>query len=300
MAESVVIPSHPLFKDLTGQSFGRLTVTSFYGRGVNGYNWICLCECGRACTVHGGKLTSRRRKSCGSCPITQTSFPVHGNFHNITGHRFGRLVVISFADRKNKNRCIRWTCSCDCGNTIITMASHLISGHTNSCGCLAIERTLEAKITHGHTTYNTWSNEYVSWAGMIQRCENPNNNIYFRYGGRGITIDPFFKSFENFIAYMGPSNGLSIERINNDEGYFRGNVKWETAAAQARNRRSNVKIIFNDVNYVLRDAIRTSGKSLDVYYALLKTGLTPQEAFNLTPLKGKKGGDRKSIYRHKI
>lgn len=53
-------------KDLTGQRFGRLTVIGFAGFAKNrNAMWDCKCDCGRICTVKGGKLTSGSTKSCG-------------------------------------------------------------------------------------------------------------------------------------------------------------------------------------------------------------------------------------------
>ncbi len=63
---------------------------------------------------------------------------------------------------------------------------------------------------------------YSSWMNMRTRCLNPNCKCYPEYGGRGITIDPSWNSFEQFLRDMGerPSLKYSIERINNDLGYY--------------------------------------------------------------------------------
>jgi hypothetical protein len=85
-----------------------------------------------------------------------------------------------------------------------------------------------------------WSSEYVTWKSMIQRCTNPNHLKYKNYGARGIEVYcPWRESFECFLQHIGPrpSSQHSIDRKNNDYGYFPGNVKWSTAKEQADDRR---------------------------------------------------------------
>jgi len=80
-------------------------------------------------------------------------------------------------------------------------------------------------------TYNTWS-------GIIKRCNNQKNPAYNSYGGRGITVCEDWLKFENFYEDMGKKpNGLTIERIDNDKGYYKENCCWDTPVQQARNRR---------------------------------------------------------------
>jgi hypothetical protein len=78
----------------------------------------------------------------------------------------------------------------------------------------------------------------MSWAAMIQRCTNPNNNAYHRYGGRGIKVCKRWHRFEYFLADMGRRpTGKTLDRINNDGNYSPANCQWATKKQQANNQR---------------------------------------------------------------
>lgn len=74
---------------------------------------------------------------------------------------------------------------------------------------------------------------------MRDRCYNPTHPNFVRYGGRGVTVsDRWLHSFEDFLADMGERpEGMTLDRVNNDRGYFPGNCKWSTKAEQNANRR---------------------------------------------------------------
>jgi hypothetical protein len=82
---------------------------------------------------------------------------------------------------------------------------------------------------------------YLTWALIVQRCENKNSTAYPRYGGRGIKMcQRWRESFADFVADMGPkaSPDLTIERKNNDGNYEPGNCVWATRSEQCFNRRT--------------------------------------------------------------
>lgn len=54
------------FIDLTGETFGRLTVISrVVDENSKATKWLCRCECGNECIVHAGSLRGGYTKSCG-------------------------------------------------------------------------------------------------------------------------------------------------------------------------------------------------------------------------------------------
>jgi hypothetical protein len=92
------------------------------------------------------------------------------------------------------------------------------------------------------------SKEYRQWCGAKQRCHNPNNKDYVRYGAKGIEMCARWRnSPETFIADMGKCpDGMSLDRIDTNGPYDRHNCRWATATQQQRNKTNGARVTIGD------------------------------------------------------
>lgn len=206
---------------------------------------------------------------------------------DLTGQRFGRLVVQSFS-HKDKHRHIMWNCLCDCGNTVIANTHTLISGDSQSCGCLRKEVSAHHATTHGlrHTEL------YHVWALMIQRISNPNCIGYSNYGGRGITVcDEWrndFRVFYDWAISHGYQKGLSIDRMDVNGNYCPGNCRWATRKEQANNTRKTVWIEYDGQLMTITEAAERYNIPRSLVAGRIQRGWTDQEAIELPPYAHRK------------
>lgn len=172
--------------------------------------------------------------------IFQKQGRIPHNFKDLSNKVFGRLTVIEFVGYTKSNRKSVWLCNCECGKQTYANCYGLVSGKTQSCGCYNREVTSELFTTHGESSHQDPTPEIRAFTTAKQRCNNPNDHAYDRYGGRGIEFR--FNSFVEFLNELGrkPTAKHSLDRINVNGHYEKGNVRWATSTEQARNKRNNV------------------------------------------------------------
>ena len=206
--------------------------------------------------------------------------------HDLTGRRFGWLVVKAAAGSKGGRRL--WRCACRCGNERDVTSSKLLSGIAVSCGCRV------GGVTHGHTRGRSagMSPTYRSWASMIARCEQPSNPAYKHYKAKGIVVSKAWRRFENFLLDMGerPTLAHTIDRYpDNDGDYVPGNCRWATKRQQANNRRTNRLFVYKGTKVTFAELVRLTGLPRDrLAHRLLRAGWSVEEAITAAPRRGRR------------
>ena len=161
-----------------------------------------------------------------------------GKYFNI-GQTINDITIIDeFLDGKNYRR--KYKCICNiCNKTRDIREDSLlkydsVSKHTH-CNSYFSQKGLAKNNPRLHSI----------WNNMKGRIYNKNNKDYPNYGGRGLTTE--YSKFDDFYndqinkyneacEKYGEQN-VTMDRIDNDLGYYNSNIRWVSPLEQARNRK---------------------------------------------------------------
>lgn len=207
--------------------------------------------------------------------------PTQTDFKDIESSLCGRWRVIEYRGSKNWSR--YWLCQCSCKARTLRLfkTGNINISRSASCGCLKSEESKEVRTSD--------LPEWKVWAGIKSRCYNTSRKDYPRYGGRGITIcERWLESFENFYEDMGPRPiedkvRFSLDRKNNDLGYYKENCRWATDKEQANNRRKNVFLEYNGKTKTMSQWAEIFGIKQSILGKRIRNGWSVKDALNIKP-----------------
>ena len=196
--------------DITGQKFGRWTVTNITDKRTKNRTiiWHCKCECGNEKDVDGYTLKSGQSKSCGCLNKELAAERCRQGRIDLTGQRFGKLVALYPIYSGDKNIHTKWHCKCDCGNECNIDMGNLRSGKSQSCGC-------------------TNSKQEENIIKLLSK-----NNIQFNYQYR--FKDIIEKEFDFYI-----NNNYIIE-YDGQQHFFYTGTGWDTKEHFERTHKSDL------------------------------------------------------------
>lgn len=200
---------------------------------------------------------------------------------DLTGQRFGRLLVLECCGRSNDGQKV-YRCKCDCGSEKEIRSGNLRNGTSKSCGCLSAEmtskRNKETSTIHG----GCGTRLYRIWIDMRQRCTWGKAINWHLYGGRGIKVceewQNDFSAFKEWAENNGYSDDLQLDRIDNDGNYEPSNCKWSTRSEQGNNRRTCVYITIDGETKTLTEWCNINGVSRRAAYCRIRAGWDGEDA----------------------
>lgn len=215
-------------EDLTNQHFGKLTVISKsdYKTKNRSIYWNCQCECGNTRIVQASDLRTNKVTECTECTkknriVKKGSI---GPIKDLSGKRFGKLIVQKSTDLRDNSGHVIWECLCDCGETCYIPSIRLVTNNTMSCGCLrrtshSLGETKIAQILSDNKI------EYIPQYSFDD-CKSPKNSL-LRFDFAIIKDNKVIK----LIEYDGEQHFQPYDFFGGEEGFLylkeKDNIKNE-------------------------------------------------------------------------
>lgn len=209
-----------------------------------------------------------------------------GKRYDLTGKRFGRLLVIRKSD-KVMPRNVVWLCKCDCGNLTEVTSGSLVKGNTRSCGCLRKETSSNKPNDH----HLSKSRLYIIWRNMKNRCYKVSDAKYESYGGRGIRVCNEWLGTQGFLNFRkwALGNGYdenserlqcTIDRIDVNGNYEPSNCRWVSNAIQSWNKRNSRYYTIDGQKKCLAEWCKIYNVNYSMVYRRLDKGMDIIEALS--------------------
>lgn len=241
-------------KNMVGHKFGRLLVLEPAGTKYSKSGksrramWMCACDCGNNTIVDGRALRSGRTLSCG-CFHRDKLSKIMTN--DLTGRRFGKLVVINRAGSHVHGHSMNamWLCKCDCSRVVSTMGMLLQNGDTRSCGC------------NKQSKYEEYTNRYLCELGLIE------DQDYFREysfsdligrGNRPLRFDfylPNYFGHKIAIECQGKQHYSSVKWYGGDD--YLSKLQYHDQLKRDYSAKNRINLIEIPYAYDTYDSIKT-------------------------------------------
>lgn len=138
---------------------------------------------------------------------------------DLTGIAFGDLTVIRLDESRSTKSHKFWVCKCACGKETSVSRANLISGRAKSCGC---QRYMVRKGKLVGTSVGHDPLLYRRWYGMVHGCYDPEHRWYKRFGAKGVTVCPEWRSDTGFKVFR---EWAKTSGYNEDNGITKLAVK---------------------------------------------------------------------------
>lgn len=218
------------FQDLSGTKFGHLVVIKKIsgGRRTTGgirkrsrTKYLCHCACGRELEVWAANLSSGHSTSCGC----QTKYK--RGYVDLTGRVFGSLEVIRQSEAMSKYRGVLWICKCSCGKEVEITSNGLTSGNNKTCGDRRVHyrspRVGELPINHINYIRNNAIKRNLPFNLEPQYLWD----LFLKQNRKcALSGEPLVFTQAHYAEGKHPETTASLDRIDNNEGYVAGNVRW--------------------------------------------------------------------------